>query len=61
MKYYVDENDFIFCENRGKVYSYDYVKNSFVLADKNVNLIKWHEISKSDVEKNVENNKYLFS
>ncbi len=61
MTYYVDENDFIFCEDKGKVYSYNYLSKSFVLTDKTVDLMNWHKFPESDLEKNIANSKHLFT
>ena len=60
MRYYADENDFIYCEDKGKVYAYDYKKKAFILTDTLVNLVDWHEFPEGDLEKNINNNKQFF-
>ena len=60
MKYYADKNDFIYCEDKGKVYAYNYVNKAFTLTDTPVDLMDWHEFPESDLEKNINNNKQFF-
>ena len=51
-KYYLDDIDSIFCvDSDGKVYIYNYEKQSFILAPFGIDLMNWHEFPESELDK----------
>mgnify|MGYP003287312020 CR=1 FL=1 len=59
-KYYTDENDWVYCEADGKLYEYNYAEKNFVLTDKSVDLMNFHEFPESELEKNIKINAHFF-
>lgn len=59
-KYYLDNDDYVFCEQDGKVYIYNYPKKSFVLTDMVVDPMTFHEFPEKELEKNIKLNEHLF-
>lgn len=50
-KYYLDDIDSIFCvDSDGKVYIYNYEKQSFVLTPFGIDLMNWHEFPESELD-----------
>lgn len=59
-KYYLKDNDFVFCEKDGKLYAYNYVDKTFNLTNEVVDPMTFHEFPESELEKNIKLNEYLF-
>lgn len=58
--YYIDENDWVYCEHDGKLYEYNYAQKNFILTDKPIDIMNFHEFSKNELEKNIKINEHLF-
>lgn len=59
-KYYIDENDWVYCESDGKLYAYNYVEKTFVLTDKIVDIMTFHEFPESELKENIKINEHFF-
>ncbi len=59
-KYYLSDNDFVYCEEDGKLYAYHYVKKTFVPTDKTVDPMKFHEFPESELEESIKICEHLF-
>lgn len=58
--YYTDENDWVYCEFDGKLYEYNYSEKDFILTDKSVDLMTFHEFPEKELEENIKINEHLF-
>ena len=59
-RYYVDDSDFVWAVNQGKVFLYNYVEDRFIPSNKGIGLMKWHEISEKELEKAINEKKWMF-
>lgn len=48
---YLSDNDTIWAEIDGKVHIYNYEKKEFILCDRLIDVMKWHEFSASELKK----------
>ena len=59
-KYYVDDNDWVYCESDGKLYEYNYAEKNFVLTNLSVDPMTFHEFTESELEEYIKINEHLF-
>lgn len=59
-KYYTDENDWVYCEVDGKLYEYNYAEKNFVLTNKAIDLLNFHEFPESELNENIKINEHFF-
>ena len=59
-KYYTDENDWVYCESDGKLYEYNYAEKNFVLTNKTIDLLNFHEFPESELNENIKINEHFF-
>jgi hypothetical protein len=60
MKYYLDDIDFIWAEQDGKIYSYNYKNKTFELTDERIDIMKWHEFPENELEEAIKIQEHLF-
>lgn len=58
--YYLDGNDFVYCEMDGKLYAYNYVKKTFTLTDDVVDPMTFHSFPESELEESIKISEHLF-
>ncbi len=49
--YYLSDNDTIWAGIDGKVHIYNYEKKEFILCDRLIDVMKWHEFPASELKK----------
>ena len=49
--YYLSDNDTIWAEIDGKVHIYNYEKKEFILCDRLIDVMKWHEFPARELKK----------
>ena len=49
--YYLYDNDTIWAEIDGKVHIYNYEKKEFILCDRLIDVMKWHEFPARELKK----------
>ncbi len=59
-RYYIDDSDFVWAVNQGKVFSYNYVEDRFIPSNTGIDLMKWHKISENELQKVIEEKKWMF-
>lgn len=59
-KYYLSDNDFIYCEEENKQYEYHYIKKTFVPTDTIIDPIKFHKFPESELEESLKIREHLF-
>ena len=60
-RYYVDDSDFVWAVNQGKVFSYNYVEDRFIPSNKGIDLMKWHEFPECELPDMIKLKQNLFS
>ncbi len=60
-RYYINDSDFVFAEENGQIYIYNYVKKDFVPVDKTIDPMKWHEFKESELDFMIKQNSSLFN
>lgn len=59
-KYYINNSDFIFCEENGIFYNYNYVNKEFVPCKIIIDPMNFHEFNESELEEMIKLNEYLY-
>lgn len=59
-RYYVDDSDFVWAVNQGQVFLYNYEDDRFIPSDRGIDLMKWHEISEEELQKAIDQKKWMF-
>ncbi|MBR1640298.1 MAG: hypothetical protein IJ688_13015 [Treponema sp.] len=49
--YYIDDIDSIFADINGKIHIYNYIKKGFIPCNIGLDIMKWHELPASELEK----------
>lgn len=59
-KYYIDDEDWVYCEVDGKLYEYNYAEKTFILTNKSADPMTFHEFPESELEENIKINEHFF-
>ena len=59
--YYLSDNDFVYCEEEGSVYIWNYIKKGFILTDTVIDPMTFHEFPEKELEENIQLNQHLYN